>query len=117
VSFAFDVDGETVWSPALLVGELYVRTTEGIAGAMGMSTGLDALASDMYDIDLDVFEAMVNSVYAEYFSAVHPLVREMLRGMLLPSIVILERSGRPITARSDDELSFLKYAHSLPLPR
>ncbi|MFF0544649.1 DUF6086 family protein [Nocardia thailandica] len=117
MSFVFDADGETVWSPALRVGELFVRMHTDICSVLGLATGLTAIAADMYEIDSDLFERTTLAVYDEYFSSHNPALRSMLGATLGPAVRILERCRRPVTPRSDEERAFLSRAADLGMPR
>lgn len=117
VSFVFDVDGATVWSPALRVGELYVRATQGIAEALGVPSGLTAEAADLWQIDIDAFEGLIAAVREVYFTRHHEILRALLAGVLAPSIVVLDRAGRPVEPRSADEREFVARARTLSMPR
>ena len=118
MSYIFDVGEDTVWSPSLRIGRLYVALTNCVAGEGGGGTGLDAIADDMYQIDLPAFEAVVKAAYDDFFSTDHPIHRELLRGWLAVSVVLLERAGTPIEARTEEQKSFLleaqDYARSMP---
>lgn len=118
MSYIFDVGEDTVWSPSLRVGRLYVTLASCIVGEVGRGTGLDAVADDMYQIDLPVFGAFVRAVYDDFFSTDHQIHRDLLRGWLSVSLVLLERAGTPIEARTEEQKSFLLevqgYAQSMP---
>lgn len=117
MSYVFDVDDDTVWSPSLQVGELYVRFLRETAEQLGLPTGLTAVADDMYDIDVDAFEHLVRKLAEVYFASAHPVLRGLVDGVLAPSVVVLERAGRPLTAQSDEEQEFLDRARSLSMAR
>ncbi|MGA5540626.1 DUF6086 family protein [Mycobacterium sp. NPDC051198] len=117
VSFIFDVEDTTVWSPALRVGELYVRFVVQVADLLGVPTGLSEMAADYYEIDADVFEAMVKTVFEETFRSAHQVGRPMLESVLAPSVVILDRIDRPLSANTPEEIAFLERARTLSMAR
>ncbi|CND72966.1 Uncharacterised protein [Mycobacterium tuberculosis] len=101
MSYIFDIDDETVWSPSLRVGKLYVNLAEAIARTLEIPTGLEAVAEDMYDINASVFSDFTRALVEDFFSGRQVVAQEMLRGVLLASLVMLQRGGVEIT--SDDE--------------
>lgn len=117
VSFIFDVGDDTVWSPALRVGDLYVRFITQIGEHLGLPTGLSSMASDYYYIDPDIFEALVKKMFEENFRSTHRVGRAMLESVLAPSAVILDRINRPLSAATPDEREFLEKARALSMAR
>jgi Family of unknown function (DUF6086) len=118
VSYIFDVGDETVWSPALRVGELFVGQLRLAAISVKQETGLKAVASDMYEIDIEEFELFVRKMFNEYSSSNNFIYRELLRGMLATSLVLLERAGVVIEPVTDDQRSFIgeldAYSRAMP---
>lgn len=117
MSYVFDVDDVTVWSPSLRVGDLYVRIVSGISEVVGAPTGLHPLASDFYDIDIDAFESFVRSIFDLYVSASHDILKGMIEGVLLPSLVMLDRAGRGIVPKTNAEAEILSKAGELSMAR
>lgn len=115
VSFVFDVDDRTVWSPALRVGALWVRFVGQVGELLGVPTGLSDMASDYYQIDPDVFEALVKKMFEANFASSHPIGRAMLESVLAPSVVILDRIDRPLVADTPEQLAFLQKARNLSM--
>ncbi|GAA4227792.1 hypothetical protein GCM10022254_16340 [Actinomadura meridiana] len=93
MGYIFDIDDETVWSPSLRAGALYVSLAEAIAPSLGRSTGLNAIAEDMYDINLPTFCDFTRTLLADYCSTNHAVIHEMVRGVLLASLVMLRPGG------------------------
>jgi hypothetical protein len=117
MSCIFEVGEDTVWSPALRVGDLYVRYLREIADMLGVPTGLTAVASDMYEIDVDAYGSLVRKIADLYFSSGHLVLRGLIGGMLGPSVVVLERAGRPLSPQSDEEREFIARARQLSMAR
>jgi hypothetical protein len=118
VSYVFDVGDETIWSPSLRTGRLYVGLTDCLAELEGRPTGLSAISSDMYEIDPKSFEILVRAIFEAYFSTDNHVYRSQLRGWLLTSLALLKRIGSEITPANDDERLFLEsvdeYAKAMP---
>jgi hypothetical protein len=106
VSYIFDIDDETVWSPSLRVGQLYVNLAEAVARTLGLPTGLEAVAEDMYDINTSDFSDFTRAIVRNFFSTQHAIAREMLRGVLLASLVMLQRGGVEITPDGEEHEAF-----------
>lgn len=117
VSYVFDINDQTVWSPSLFVGDLYVRFATQIADMLGLPSGLRAIASDYYEIDPDVFEIFTKRMFAENFDGYHDIKRGMLEAVLAPAVVILDRVGRPLLAETEEQRDVLVQARELGMPR
>jgi hypothetical protein len=92
MSYIFEAGDTTVWSPALRVGSLFVTMAECLAAWEGVPTGLSAMASDFYEIDVDVFGAFVQTLLNDS-SAGHPVYDQVLDGFIATCLVMLERAG------------------------
>ncbi|ALG09370.1 hypothetical protein AOZ06_22860 [Kibdelosporangium phytohabitans] len=117
MSYVFDAGAETVWSPALRTGELYARFLRETAAVLGLPTGLVEIASDMYEIDLGPYETLIAAIFETTSAARQPVLRGLLESVLLPSIVILDRAGRPLTATSPEQVDLIARAQALAMPR
>jgi hypothetical protein len=113
MGFIFDVGEDTVWSPALRVGQLYIAATRCVAVELNRPTGLVAVAEDMYQIDLAKFEVFVKDLFAAFSSTNHQVYRELVRGVLLPSLVLLERAGVSPDTTSDAESAIILQSQDL----
>ncbi|MFG1794441.1 DUF6086 family protein [Nocardia sp. NPDC049149] len=117
MSYIFDINDETVWSPSLRVGDLYVRMLKDVGTVLGAETGLSAVSSDMWDIDIDAFGDLVSLMHKTYFGSGNQLFRLLIEGVLAPSIVILERGGKKIHPETTEEREFHDRAHALSMAR
>lgn len=116
MSFVFDAGPCTVWTPSLQVGDLYVRFVTQVSELLGVPTGLSEMVPGYYLIGEDEFEVLVNRMFDAHFRSTHQIGRAMLESVLAPSVVILDRIYRPISAASPLELAFLEKARALPMP-
>ncbi|KUJ66985.1 hypothetical protein ACZ90_31705 [Streptomyces albus subsp. albus] len=118
MSYIFDIDDETVWSPSLRVGRMFVELARCTSALWEIETGLIRNASDMYEINLDDFKAFTDRLLQEYFSTDHPIYRDQLRGVLMPSVVLLERGGIPVDYETPEQKRLLShvsdYAKMMP---
>ncbi|HEY8372660.1 MAG TPA: DUF6086 family protein [Pseudonocardiaceae bacterium] len=119
MSYIFDVEDQTVWSPALRVGQLFTITAEGLAGILGCRTGLVPVANDMSEVDLQLFEPFAHRVFDEYCATHNVVYRELLRGVLAPALVMLQRAGCFIPVTTPQHQEFIdtldQYARSMPM--
>ena len=113
MSYIFDVGEDTVWSPSLRVGKLYVTAIESVAKGLRRPTGLVAISEDMYQIDPTIFEAFVKDFLADFLSTNHKVYRELVRGVLLPSLVLLERAGISLEPMGDEQKTLVLHAQDL----
>ncbi|MEU4838719.1 DUF6086 family protein [Nocardia testacea] len=117
MSYIFDIDDVTVWSPSLRVGKLYVSMAQDVAVVLDMPTGMTAMASDYWEMELPEFEPFVRAMYEACFSSEHPVFKALIGAVLSPSIVLLERGGKSIIPGSDEERDFIDRAHELSMPQ
>lgn len=117
VSYSFEVADQTVWSPSLRVGDLFVRMYADTCSVLGTATGLTAIAGDMYEIDIEIFERATMVAFDEYSSSRNAAFKAMLGATLGPAVNILDYCQRPLVPRSDEERSFISWANGLGMPR
>jgi hypothetical protein len=94
VSFIFEIGDDTVWSPSLRIGQIYVGYIRALEEVLDLSAGFQENASDMIRIDGSVLRAFVRQVAEKTQSGKnHPLLADQLRVVLEPAIVMLQRAG------------------------
>lgn len=97
MSYIFEADDKTLWSPSLHVGAVFVEIAEGLGRATKAPTGLTAMASDYILIDTETFAAFARSLLADQ-AAEHPVFAQLTQGFLATCAVLLERAGQPVTS-------------------
>ncbi|MEV7009416.1 DUF6086 family protein [Streptosporangium sp. NPDC051022] len=110
MSYIFDAGEETVWSPALRVGKVYLSLRRSTSDLLGLPTGVVEVSGDICEIDVEVFESLTRRMFEEYFVSSHVVYRDLMGGVLSASAVMLERSGGALTASSAEEREFLDRA-------
>jgi hypothetical protein len=107
VSYVFEARGVSVWSPALLVGALYMASTGVLAERAGLDTGLSLMAEDLVVVDPDRHRDFVQGLLGRVNGPVRPdgtrrnyLLWEQVKPIVGASIVMLDRAG--VTVRQDD---------------
>ena len=95
MSYIFEVGDTTVWSPALQVGDLYVRMAKSLGDWARTDTGLSAMARDYYRIEVDRFAHFVRDMLTGPASQ-HTLFQDMTEGFIAISLAMLDRAGAPM---------------------
>ncbi|GLW29193.1 hypothetical protein Areg01_21330 [Actinoplanes regularis] len=90
--------GETLWNPATRVARLFFRMTEALVPVAGRPCGVVDQQIDAYTVDPEVFAAFVNALVTQYLASNHMIFKAMLAGYLPQAVVLVERSGRAVTA-------------------
>lgn len=98
-----------LWDPALRVGQAYVALAREAGELQGTPTGLtenERLGGS--DVDLAVFQQFTQGLYDRYCSTNNFVLHGLLRGLLLPSIVMLEKGGGSIARTPEGEDGLLE---------
>ncbi|MFF2859002.1 DUF6086 family protein [Streptomyces rubiginosohelvolus] len=103
LSHPFDFDGRTVWDAGSSSGRLYEDMARAAAESIGLASGLVANDQGGCDVDAVVFQRFVTGLYDLYALAGNPVLSGMLRAVLVPSLVLLERTGGRLALRPADE--------------
>jgi hypothetical protein len=93
MSCFFEVQGRTVWNPALRVADIYVAYVRCLEEIYGKPSGLGPIISDTVAIDVDVFLAFVQQLMAAFSSSNHVILELELRPVIIPALVMLQRAG------------------------
>jgi hypothetical protein len=108
VSYVYEIDGETVWSPALRVGQIYEGYIATLSRSLGRPTGFRGNPSDHVMIDPEVFVDFVLRLLSATNG--HPILAQQIDAVMGPSVVMLERSGTTIHATTPQEARLLDRA-------
>jgi hypothetical protein len=95
VSYVFAVGDDEVWGPALRIGKLFMDIANLLASNVEFvdtPIGLTAMASDYYYVEPEVFAGFVRAILASSIAR-NPTYRELARGFIVISLVILDRAG------------------------
>ncbi|GGW75187.1 hypothetical protein GCM10010503_60970 [Streptomyces lucensis JCM 4490] len=103
MSYPYELGGEALWDAGYHSGRLYASLARGAAESVGLPTGLTETPHGSCDIDLPTFRAFVQGLYARYSSTSHPVTHGLARGLLVTSLVLLERAGAPLTLKPEHE--------------
>lgn len=116
MSYSFDVETLTVWSPALRVGEIYVAYVRGLEAAYGKSSGISSIAEDMAEIEPKTFLVFVQDIASVLASSSHAILELELRAVVIPAVVMLERAGLKVTLSGRDDLINEAHSFSASMP-
>ena len=99
LSYVFDrEDGSLIWGPALHTGQFFVAAAESLSSCTRFPTGIEMLAADWCRIHTQRFSAFVSAVIEDGW---HNLAyRELIRGFVVISVVLLERLGEGTAAQA-----------------
>ncbi|MFE4965219.1 DUF6086 family protein [Streptomyces sp. NPDC056660] len=102
MSYPFEYGDETLWDAGYHSGKLYHALAQGAAGFLGVPSGLTATPQGSCAVDGAVFRVFVHRLYDQYASSSHEVLRELGHGLLVTSLVLLDRIGERITLRPED---------------
>jgi Family of unknown function (DUF6086) len=112
LSYVFDDEtGSSVWVAGFTLGRVFVAMADCLASSAGMATGLEKMAEDWYRISPATFSAFVDNVTKRlWHNSTH---RELERGFIAISMVLLERLG--MTAEAEAHAAHLDLESPLSL--
>jgi uncharacterized protein DUF6086 len=97
MSFVFEIDGETVWSPSLLAGQAFVGCAQVLGQVVGLLPGFSFNAEDMVELDPRQLQAFTEALAQISTSPMPNRVLESLTDAVrVPCVVLLERAGQTI---------------------
>ncbi|WP_143174318.1 DUF6086 family protein [Streptoalloteichus hindustanus] len=112
MSYVFQVDGESVWSPALRIGHLFLAIANQLSENLNQDHGFSMMASDFVDIDGNTFAAFVQSLLNS--SVMTNVTYEHLsRGFLATCLAILVRAGVPVHLQGPEQQELMEYGKAL----
>ncbi|WP_330348282.1 DUF6086 family protein [Streptomyces sp. NBC_00582] len=103
MSYPYELGGETLWEAGYHSGRLYASLARGAAEFVKLPTGLTPTPQGSCDIELSTFRAFVQGLYTLYSSTSSLVIHGLARGLLVTSLVLLERAGAPITLKPEHE--------------
>lgn len=109
LSYEFETADRTrvLWDPSLTVGRLYVSLAQEAGGLLGLATGLAPNERGGADVDLDTFQAFAQGLYDAYCSTSNFIMHELLRGLLVSSLVLLKKGGGTVARDPEQEAGLL----------
>ena len=118
MSYVFEIDGVTVWSPALRVGRVFVGCAQALAEVVGLPLGFSFNGTDMIEIDCAELEAFVGAMAQISEPAItHRILNTLVHPVAVPCVVMLRRSGRNVPFGSDPKTLALIDEIDATMPR
>ncbi|MFG2120831.1 DUF6086 family protein [Streptomyces sp. NPDC048710] len=102
MSYPFEYGDETLWEAGYHGGQLYHALAQGAAGFLGVPSGLTPTPQGSCAVDGEVFQIFVQRLYELYASGSNEVLRELGHGLLVTSLVLLDRTGGRIAVRPED---------------
>ncbi|MFB7829477.1 DUF6086 family protein [Streptomyces hydrogenans] len=106
--FAIAPSPKPIWDPGIGVGRAYVALAEETGRALGVPTGLtysDRLGGS--NVDVEIFQRFTQALYDRCAHTNSFVLHGLLRGLLLTSLVMLERCGGTITRETEEEAGLM----------
>lgn len=118
MSFVFEIDEETVWSPALRVGQAFVSCAQALGRFVGVSPGFSFNAEDMIEIDAQQLKAFADALtQVSGGSKPHRILENLTDAVRIPCLVMLERAGRVADLSPDSRTTQLMEEIGAAMPR
>lgn len=118
MSFVFEIEGETVWSPALRVGQAFVGCAQALGQVLDISPGFSFNAEDMAEIDSMQLEGFAGALTQIWRSATpNRVLEDLTEAVRVPCLVMLERAGRAVELSRDSRTTQLIEEVRAAMPR
>jgi hypothetical protein len=102
LSYPFEYGDETLWDAGYHSGQLYASLAQGAAGFLNVPSGLTPTQQGGCAVDREAFQAFVQQLYDLCASTSNEVLRGLAHGLLVTSLVLLDRSGGTVALRSED---------------
>ncbi|MEU1461234.1 DUF6086 family protein [Streptomyces sp. NPDC005727] len=102
MSYPFEYGDETIWDAGYHSGQLYFALARGCAEFLDVAPGLTHTPQGSCAVDGEVFQVFVQRLYELYSASSHEVLRELGHGLLVTSLVLLDRTGGRIDMRPED---------------
>lgn len=84
------------------MGKTYVASAQALSTAFGTEPGITFMAEDFVEADLLMFHTYATALLDRVRRADgHDVLLPLIDAVLLPSLVMLERAGRPVDLGAD----------------
>ncbi|MDX2545266.1 DUF6086 family protein [Streptomyces sp. WI04-05B] len=107
MSYPFEHGTETLWDAGYHGGKLYVSLARGAAEFLELPSGLTPNTQGGCDVDPTTFQAFVEGLYRTYSSTRSELLHGLAHGLLLTSLVLLDRAGGSVPLRPEHQDAFV----------
>ena len=104
---------ETIWSPALQTGSLFVAVCTLVSKSIDKPLGFTDMASDYIQVDASLFAAFVDDWLNKYLSTENTLLQMEWKPYLVLSIAMLKRLGHKVSSDSKTGQALIDEADTL----
>ncbi|MFE2941794.1 DUF6086 family protein [Streptomyces sp. NPDC059255] len=108
MSYPFETGGETIWDAGYYSGRLYESLACGAAEFLELPSGLTPNDRGGCDVQPAIFRVFVEGLYRHYATTQNPVLHELTCGLLVTSLVMLERAGEEIALTDRDSAALLE---------
>ncbi|MFF4831713.1 DUF6086 family protein [Streptomyces sp. NPDC001315] len=116
MSYLFEIEGADVWSPSHRAGKLFVGMVTAAADMAKLPNGLGPNLGEMYEIDRQEFQNLVQELLTIRANSDHRYLVMMLDGVLPIMIAMIERVGYPVRPNTEAEAGYLSWVREQELP-
>ena len=105
MSYPFEHGDETLWDAGYHSGQLYASLARGAAEFLEVPSGLTPTREGACEVDPAAFPAFTARLYDLYASTHSDVLHGLADGLLVTSLVLVERVGGSIALRAEHEAS------------
>ncbi|MES4886578.1 DUF6086 family protein [Streptomyces sp. NPDC096012] len=102
MSYPFEYGDDTLWDAGYHSGQLYRALAEGAAGLLEVPSGLTPAPQGGCTVDGAEFQAFTQRLYDLHADSSAAVLRDLAHGLLVTSLVLLDRTGGGIAVRPQD---------------
>ncbi|NEB03759.1 DUF6086 family protein [Streptomyces sp. SID13726] len=102
MSYPFEYGDETIWDAGYHSGKLYASLVPGAARFLDVPSGLTPTPQGGCAVDRELFQVFVERLYGLYTATSNEVLRELAHGLLITSLVLLDRTDGTIELRPED---------------
>ncbi|MET9456235.1 DUF6086 family protein [Streptomyces canus] len=113
MSYPFEYGDETIWDAGYHSGKLYASLASGAARFLDVPSGLTPTPQGGCAVDREMFQVFVERLYGLYTATSNEVLRELAHGLLITSLVLLDRTGGTIAPRPEDAAPLSKAKSAL----
>ncbi|MFF4589115.1 DUF6086 family protein [Streptomyces sp. NPDC001388] len=105
MSHPFECGDETVWDAGYHSGRLYEALAGGATGFLGVPSGLTPTPEGGCEVDPAALLTFTERLYDHYAATRNEVIHGLVHGLLVTSLVLVERTGGTLVLRPEHEAS------------
>ncbi|MEU2281993.1 DUF6086 family protein [Streptomyces sp. NPDC013178] len=103
MSYPFECGDKTVWDAGYYSGQLYASLARGAAEFLEVPSGLTPTREGGCEVDPAALLTFTAQLYDRYSSTRNHVLHSLVHGLLITSLVLVERTGGVIILRPEHE--------------